>query len=1224
MDSLGFRILMFLPVHPTPTTFAKMGRFGSPFAPLDFFTVDSLFATFDRRSTPLEQFMALADAIHARGGLVVIDLPLDHTGWSSTLQVHHPEWFAHNEDGTFESPGAWGVVWEDLCKLDFSDKRLWHRLSDVLLHWCHCGVDGFRCDAGYMVPVPVWQYLTAKVREEYANSLFLLEGLGGPWETTRALLLDGGLDWAYSESFQEFGFDRESQYLEKSRTASQNLGTLVNFAETHDNNRLAATSEAWARHRVASAAMTSMAGAFAITNGVEWLATEKIDVHGAASLNWGAERNIVPLVSRLNAILREHSAFLANASAVPMRGGDGLVISLLRTSGDRTALVLVNPDMEHSVPYSWPSSEFNPGETPWDLVSGEKVPLSKQGERLALSVAPGAVLCLDALPLASSKNVQSPFVHRQELLACTMDILARASSPLAAGPLAPLLSGDVTQFWKEIYGDAMPPVVQWVPDRDRHRVTMLPTHHFLEVRCPEPFRAELRCGRTTLQACTAIRADDGSFFAIFTCLANQDAPASELLLSTRIASADGVSHRLREGTIRCLPADGETGVSLCLEARDIRPEHSALAATDCGSYSVARAAWGTLRSKYDALLCANLAQEYPAEQRALLLRFRAWLRYRDFSHELALDCQTAFEASYQNRMIWSFEVPCGLGKTILLSAVWTLDKRANAGAMQFLCRCEEPLEDEDVPLLIVRPDVDSRSLHHVTKAYAGAEQAFPAGIQSRVDGFRFTPWTETALDIAAEGASFHTAPEWHYQVPLPIEQERRLEDSMDIFSPGYFSCPLADGRPITFRVAATWQSMQDELPSLQASVAIPTSELPMELPFGEALLQSIRPFVVRRNEHHSVMAGYPWFLDWGRDTLICLRGLVAAGMHDIARDTILQFAKFEQQGTLPNMIRGDDTSDRDTSDAPLWLVAAVQTFVEQVPGGHAILAEDCGGRTLQEVLVSLVSSIWDGCPNGVAADHETALVFSRPHFTWMDTNYPAATPRTGFPVEIQALWLHALRFLQRIADGPWATRASLAEQSLLRLFVREDGIGLVDCRHCEHLQSANAASPDDAVRPNQLLAITLGAIQERSARESILRATAPLLTPAGIRSLDDAPVRFPIPVMDGARVLNDPMHPFWGQYSGLEDVTRKPAYHNGTAWAWQMPLFCEALFLTYGESARRTARELLASAASEMQRGCLGFLPEIYDGNAPHAPKGCLAQAWSMTEFHRVWTLLAK
>ena len=175
-DTLGFRIVMFLPVHPVPTSYARMGRFGSAFAPLDFYTVDPSMAVFDRFDTPLGQFGKVIDDIHSRHGLVFMDLPLDHTGWASTLQSLHPEYFKRNNDGSFENPGAWGVTWDDLCKLDFSDKRLWREMADVLLHWCRMGVDGFRCDAGYMIPAEAWEYMTAKTRLQYPETIFLLEG----------------------------------------------------------------------------------------------------------------------------------------------------------------------------------------------------------------------------------------------------------------------------------------------------------------------------------------------------------------------------------------------------------------------------------------------------------------------------------------------------------------------------------------------------------------------------------------------------------------------------------------------------------------------------------------------------------------------------------------------------------------------------------------------------------------------------------------------------------------------------------------------------------------------------------------------------------------------------------------------------------------------------------------------------------------------------------------
>lgn len=118
VHTLGFRTVQLLPIFPTPTTYARMGRFGSPFAALDFMDVDPALAEFDRQSTPLDQFRELCDEVHRRRARLFIDIPVNHTGWGSWLQVHHPEWFARNPDDTFQSPGAWGVTWEDLAELD--------------------------------------------------------------------------------------------------------------------------------------------------------------------------------------------------------------------------------------------------------------------------------------------------------------------------------------------------------------------------------------------------------------------------------------------------------------------------------------------------------------------------------------------------------------------------------------------------------------------------------------------------------------------------------------------------------------------------------------------------------------------------------------------------------------------------------------------------------------------------------------------------------------------------------------------------------------------------------------------------------------------------------------------------------------------------------------------------------------------------------------------------
>ena len=185
---LGCRILMLLPIHPTPTVYGRMGCFGSPYAALDFLDVDPALAEFDRKATPMEQFEELVDAVHARGAKLFLDIAINHTGWAAKIHALHPEWLVRDAGGTIQSPGAWGNTWADLTELDYKRPELWHYLAEVFLCWCRRGVDGFRCDAGYKIPVPAWEFIVASVRREFPGAMFLLEGLGGEIEVTKALL----------------------------------------------------------------------------------------------------------------------------------------------------------------------------------------------------------------------------------------------------------------------------------------------------------------------------------------------------------------------------------------------------------------------------------------------------------------------------------------------------------------------------------------------------------------------------------------------------------------------------------------------------------------------------------------------------------------------------------------------------------------------------------------------------------------------------------------------------------------------------------------------------------------------------------------------------------------------------------------------------------------------------------------------------------------------------
>jgi glycosidase len=313
IDTLGCRILHLLPVNPTPTTYARFGRFGSPYAVQDMLGIDPALIEFDKRTTGIDQFRELTYATHARGAKVFLDIVINHTGWGSTLQENHPEWYVRDKDGNFTSPGAWGVVWEDLAELNHENPELWEYLSEVFIEWCRRGVDGFRCDAGYKIPAPAWRYIIARVQNEFPEIIFLLEGLGGPWAATENLLTEGGMQWAYSELFQNDAPDRIATYLDYALRQSERVGLYVNYSETHDNNRLAERGRAWSLLRNRLCALTSVSGGFGFTCGVEWLAQEKINVHDSRGLAWGNPQNLVPELAQLNRLLADHPCFLDNA-----------------------------------------------------------------------------------------------------------------------------------------------------------------------------------------------------------------------------------------------------------------------------------------------------------------------------------------------------------------------------------------------------------------------------------------------------------------------------------------------------------------------------------------------------------------------------------------------------------------------------------------------------------------------------------------------------------------------------------------------------------------------------------------------------------------------------------------------------------------------------------------------------------------------------------------------
>jgi predicted glycogen debranching enzyme len=1134
MDDMGFRIIQTLPPFPVPTTYAVMGEYGCPFAATDFFSVDPAMAEFDARTTPLDQFEELVGAVHARGGLFFIDLPANHTGWGSTLQLHHPEWFKRGKDGRFISPGAWGVVWEDLVELDYSHSGLCSYMAQVFLHWCRKGVDGFRCDAGYMIPSRVWAYIVAKVREEYPETVFMLEGLGGDIAVTDDLLSKAGLDWAYSELFQTYDRGAFEWYLPNAAGRASQYGSLVHFAETHDNDRLAKNGEVWARLRVMLASLLSWQGSWGITNGVEYFATEKIDVHGKNDLNWGASHNMVGLISRLNSILRHESVFTGESSLSVITRGDGNVLAVLRTKcassqmPERKILVLANLDCGVSSSVDWDRGQF-PFAKAFDYVSEREVDLSGN-----VTLMPGEVMCLAPTPSPAIEETRDSFQNEEALYHID-------------------LGADTT------------------------RNVVIPAGQTVEVVDSSPFRF---CVVDPLSGCTlyVFRSYDGK--GRFVVPPYEGDGFSCRVLKIEVSRyRDGVSSRI-SFTLSVPPEWERAAVALAVDGARIRRDNNLRTVLSDGSGAAAqiRLAWGCIKSQYDALLAANPNPEVPSDRINIWTRMRCWLQRDGYVMPVDEKCITRFYADPSGHSArWEFTVPCGTGGEASFVFTHSLVPNANTAILS-VERVKGSSADVDGEVrLVFRPDLEWRVSHSTTKAYLGPEKEFASSARVLADGkgVVFAPG-EGSFTLSLEGGEYHHEPEWAYNIAHEEEGERGLESSGDLFSPGWISADLISGKSLTVRGSY----LRPGEKSKESVRALPFQSR-QSLPLEKALKEAMELYIVKRNDLKTVIAGYPWFLDWGRDTFIFMRGMIAAEMISESIEILRAFAAFEERGTLPNIIYGTTAGNRDTTDAQLWFIRCVQEAEK-----HGAARKDI--EKLRKTCASIVDNYILGTPNSIHIDEESALVWSPSHFTWMDTNYPACTPRAGYPVEIQALWISALKYLGR---------DELAEKALssLKKYFKTD-LGYCDCLDAPDGRPASAATRDEAIRPNQLFLLTLGVVNDAS----ILRATETLLVPAGIRSLSS-----------GHQLYR-------GVYTGDEDTSRKRAYHNGTAWMWQFPLYAEALFEAHSSEAA-SALSLLASAVDNINSGCLCHLSEIADGDAPHAQKGCAAQAWSVSELLRVY-----
>lgn len=1211
-DTLNCRILQLLPVHPVPVSYGRMGRYGSPFAATDYFAVDPALAEFDESSTPMEQFEELINAVHFRRGRIFMDIPVNHTGWASKLQCEHPDYFVRDAAKKFENPGAWGIVWADLCRLDYRKREVHELMAKVFLFWCRRGVDGFRCDAGYMVPAKAWDYIVSKVREEYPDTVFLLEGLGGPLAVQEQLLAKSGLDWGYSELFQNYSRDDISRYYPYMNETGNRCGTLINFAETHDNDRLAAKGKIFAKLRFMVTALLAQHGAFGFANGAEFYATEKIDVHGCGALNFGNPDNLNTLISKMNRLLADHPAFGIDAGVRLIQHGSGNAVAAWRSGKNvPPLLILLNLDCSKYTEIRFEDTGFRNG---IDLLTRQKVSFEQKDALCVFNLAPGEGRCISfddyEIPEPVPAGVLPEKLCRQQAAAMAQNLLRHLKSfTQAADADGESMRKNPLEFVSSCSGQTPPPVTIFNFPSDCRKTVVLPVDDLLLIRSDHAFAIDIRDGKKTVFHGTSLpfAGEHGEF--ILTGLEPNDS-AFEHPLELRITGfSSGKAERF---TARLLQLPDGSKRRLRLSFRTDAASHQVFGSNDLGGYAMFSAAPGKPQSKYDAVLAANINPDFPVDRHVMFSNFRAWLVIDEYSHELSAATLEEFTAHPANRATMLFALPDGRGGVSRISIDFAMLKNADTVFLRF--HHHQKNSAEKLPgKLIIRPDVEDRVNHTVTRACDGAEHIFRRSINAVSDGFDFQP-AERKLSLKSSRGIFTAAPEWRYMVDLPAERLYGLPDKTDMFSPGYFTIPLDSGESVVLGAAAgTADRMELRLPSAEDDELFST--IPASAAAESLALPVLSRFIVKRDDLSSVIAGYPWFLDWGRDTLIVLRGLVKfPEFQPKCAQILLRFAAFERNGTLPNMICGGNDSNRDTSDAPLYFIVALRDYIA-ASGDTGIMEQMCRNRTMKEVVDSIVSNCKRGTPNGIIMDRESRLLFSPSHFSWMDTNYPAATPRQGYPVEIQSLWYAVLKWL---GDAD----AEIVADSICKYFFNDGNTS--DCLHCAPGTPAAEAVADDQIRCNMLTAITLGAVKDKALCCRILERAGKLLIPGAIRTLADAQVSHLLPVSHNGTLLNDPAHPYFGNYAGAEDTSRKPAYHNGTAWCWPFPAYCEAVYLTGGKTSRNRALSLLMSVSLHFESGITGQLPEVLDGDFPHRPGGCPAQAWSASEFFRVLKILEK
>jgi predicted glycogen debranching enzyme len=510
--------------------------------------------------------------------------------------------------------------------------------------------------------------------------------------------------------------------------------------------------------------------------------------------------------------------------------------------------------------------------------------------------------------------------------------------------------------------------------------------------------------------------------------------------------------------------------------------------------------------------------------------------------------------------------------------------------------------------LTVRPFLSGRDYHALH--HENGELRFDAAVVG--DRVTFRPYASVPAVVAlASGGYFHE-PHWYRRFLYAAEQARGLDHVEDLASPGTFRFDLERGEAVLILAAEGLgaSAVGSDASATSAIARLREAEKHRRAAFASRLERAGDAYLVKRGEGQTIIAGYPWFADWGRDTFIALRGLcLATGRLDEARHILLEWAHAVSKGMLPNRFpdRPEEPPEFNSVDASLWYVVAVHEYLEAARGREgAERCRLCGAHEgcLQGAVRALLEGYAAGTRHGIRMDEDGLLAAGEPgvQLTWMDAKVGdwVVTPRIGKPVEIQALWLNALRIGAEL-DPRWREAFERGRRSFENRFWNEARGCLFDVVDADHRPGRN----DAALRPNQIFAVgglPFPVLEGERARRVVDEVEKELLTPLGLRSL----------------ARGEPSYS--PRYAGGV-AERDGAYHQGTVWPWLLGAFVEAWVRVRGgtAAARAEARKrFLEPLLRHRSEAGLGHISEVADGDAPHNPGGCPFQAWSVGEALRL------